>query len=242
MCERGRCCRRDNPDYQLPQEGDWDGPVYGQIGVLRHEEDVVECHACGETKESLVVHIARKHDLTTAEYKAIFGLNKRTPLVGIRLSGRLGEVIKARIAAGTYRGFADPDFLAAHRPTREQISHRNRQRQPRREEQRHRDEIGRPIGGTWSPEARAAATERSRMAREAALRARGVYSVEKDRVCVICQKVDRVRFWNQSQTCSWSCRAALIGLKHQGRVWKAETQQRRTESVRRYWASRRAGM
>jgi hypothetical protein len=34
---------------RLPQEGEWDGPIYGQIGLLAVDplEQSLQCHACG---------------------------------------------------------------------------------------------------------------------------------------------------------------------------------------------------
>lgn len=74
-CQRGRCCRRDNPKYKLPQLGEWDGPIYGELGVLHHDDgERVECHCCGEWFIHLGLHIWHAHDVTLEEYKAIFGL------------------------------------------------------------------------------------------------------------------------------------------------------------------------
>lgn len=82
ICRKGRCCRRDNPDYRLPTIGEWDGPIYGEIGVLAEDGDKVECHCCGERFVSLPSHIVWKHDLNSDEYRAIFGLNRHRALLG----------------------------------------------------------------------------------------------------------------------------------------------------------------
>lgn len=81
-CLRGRCCRRDNPDYRLPAFREWAGPIVGQFGVLRDDGERVMCHICGEFFGHLGGHIGRAHDLTAREYKAIFGLKMKTPLNG----------------------------------------------------------------------------------------------------------------------------------------------------------------
>lgn len=73
-CQKGRCCRRDNPDYRLPELGEWDGPIYGELGVLNDDGEKVECHCCGEWYASVCVHAWHSHDLTADEYKSIFGL------------------------------------------------------------------------------------------------------------------------------------------------------------------------
>lgn len=73
-CQSGRCCRRDNPDYKLPALGEWDGPIYGELGVLNDDGEKVECHCCGDWIVGLGNHLTKAHDLTAQEYKAIFGL------------------------------------------------------------------------------------------------------------------------------------------------------------------------
>lgn len=79
-CRRGRCCRRDNPHYQLPEFGEWDGPVYGKLGQLDEIGDKLECHVCGEWFSSLGSHVWCAHNINAAEYKALFGLKHTTPL------------------------------------------------------------------------------------------------------------------------------------------------------------------
>ena len=81
-CRSGRCCRRDNVNYQLPGLGDWDGPIYGELGVLNNDGDKAECHVCGGWFGHLGGHVARAHDLTADEYRAIFGLRAKTKLIG----------------------------------------------------------------------------------------------------------------------------------------------------------------
>lgn len=82
ICQRGRCCRHDNPDYQLPQLGEWDGPIYGELGVLADDGDKAECHCCGNFYGHLGNHVWRAHNLTADEYRAIFGLRASTGLIG----------------------------------------------------------------------------------------------------------------------------------------------------------------
>ena len=97
-CERGRCCRRDDPEYRLPKLGDWDGPIYGHLGVLADDGVRAECHACGRFFDHLGAHVVQAHALTAAEYKAIFGLNNSTGLVGPRLSQVQAENGRAHLA------------------------------------------------------------------------------------------------------------------------------------------------
>lgn len=100
ICRSGTCCRRDHPDYRLPDEGDWDGPHYGDIGVFLQDGEQVQCHCCGEWKRMLVQHIRLKHNLTTAEYRAIFGLKVTQRLVADRTKEKLRDLLLGRIANG----------------------------------------------------------------------------------------------------------------------------------------------
>jgi hypothetical protein len=71
--------------------GEWT-PVYGDLGVLAIEEDKAQCHACGRWFRSLALHAGRGHDLTAQEYKALFGLNRTTGLIGPALRARMQAV------------------------------------------------------------------------------------------------------------------------------------------------------
>lgn len=64
----------------LPALGDWDGPIYGELGVLETDEERVCCHACGRWFKALAHHARQTHLLTSDEYRAIFGLNAGTAL------------------------------------------------------------------------------------------------------------------------------------------------------------------
>ena len=82
-CRKGVCCRRDDPGWRRPQLGDWDGHVYGELGVLAVDEDGqrLMCHACGQTYRNLGAHVVQAHQLLAFEYKAIFGLRTSTSLL-----------------------------------------------------------------------------------------------------------------------------------------------------------------
>jgi len=89
-CRQGRCCRRDQPGYRLPELGEWK-PIYGELGVLAVDVDDqrVQCHACGKLFQTLNSHIQRVHELTGEEYRAAFGLNRGTPLAAPVYRGRM---------------------------------------------------------------------------------------------------------------------------------------------------------
>jgi hypothetical protein len=83
ICRRGPCCRADNP-ARPARLGDWDGPIYGELGVLESDGDRVCCHACGGWHVQLGSHAFAAHGLTAEIYKIIFGLNVTTGLAGAR--------------------------------------------------------------------------------------------------------------------------------------------------------------
>jgi predicted nucleic acid-binding Zn ribbon protein/DNA-binding CsgD family transcriptional regulator len=87
-CLRGQCCRYDRP---LPALGDWEGQIYGELGVLAADEDgqQVQCHVCGGSFRSVGVHAVQAHQLSAREYKAIFGLRLGTALVAPESRARL---------------------------------------------------------------------------------------------------------------------------------------------------------
>lgn len=99
-CRSGRCCRRDQPGYRLPGLGEWDGPIHGRLGVLADDGENAQCHCCGEYFALLSLHVVRSHDLTPAEYKAIFGLEAGKGLVGPSLRARKVELGKERVVNG----------------------------------------------------------------------------------------------------------------------------------------------
>ena len=82
VCRRGRCCRRDRPDYRLPELGDWREPTYGDLGVLATDDEKAQCHVCGRWYRYLANHARLALELNADEYKALFGLNMTTGLVG----------------------------------------------------------------------------------------------------------------------------------------------------------------
>ena len=92
-CQAGRCCRSDNPDYRLPELGDWIRPYFGRLGVLADDGVKVECHICGTYYRFLGNHVVRAHDVTADEYRAYFGLNCTTGLTG-------PDLRKIRVANG----------------------------------------------------------------------------------------------------------------------------------------------
>lgn len=208
-----RCCRRDNPDYQLPAEGDWDGPIFGRIGSLTHVGDTVECHVCGKSFANLASHALGSHNLTAAEYKAIFGLKVTTGLWGAALRDLNATNIRAMIARGAITTI---DKRPEDAPTPEQISAFHAGRQRRREEREHMD----------SPEVR------EKIATGVSL-ARGG---KKSMTCVICGTVVK-RYWaNRTKTCGDACRFELISRSTRGKPKSLEARQKLSETRKRMFA------
>lgn len=109
-CVKGRCCRKDNPDYRLPELGDWDGVMYGELGVFADDGDKAECHCCGRWYRHLGNHVARTHGLTADEYRSIFGLRQSTGLIGPALLEKrreAGALLYERYGALTGSSLAD---------------------------------------------------------------------------------------------------------------------------------------
>src|SRR5689334_1628762 len=103
-CQRGRCCRRDNPNYRLPELGEWDGPIYGELGVLNDDGEKVECHCCGEWFKMIGgIHLLRAHNLTAPEYRAIFGFSQTRGLASQKLRDMWSAHMHRRIDEGKVR-------------------------------------------------------------------------------------------------------------------------------------------
>jgi hypothetical protein len=69
-----------------PQLGGWEGPIYGKLGVLAHDDDRVQCHCRRRWYRSLASHDRLRHHLSADEHRALFGLRHHTGLVGSMLS------------------------------------------------------------------------------------------------------------------------------------------------------------
>lgn len=85
-CRKGKCCRKDNPSYRLPELGEIK-PFFGTLGWLTDDGERAECHVCGGWYGHLGAHVSRAHDLLPEEYKSAFGLNQGTGLIGPKTRG-----------------------------------------------------------------------------------------------------------------------------------------------------------
>lgn len=116
-CNRGICCRRDDPQYVLPSVGSWPEPFHGDLGILRDDGDKVECHVCSKYYSNLSLHIIQTHKLAPDDYRAYFGLLLTTGLVGptlraIRVKNAPG---KERMAAMRVLALAAPPLTSEQR-------------------------------------------------------------------------------------------------------------------------------
>lgn len=82
--------------------GDWDAPVFGELGVLAQTEDGtrVQCHACGAWFAAISSGHLFKHNLTAEEYKCLFGLSNTTALISTALYERKRAHASAQYAEG----------------------------------------------------------------------------------------------------------------------------------------------
>lgn len=107
ICRKGRCCRRDQPGYKAPQLGEWDGPIWGPLGILEDDGERARCHCCGDYYGHVAVHVISAHELTPDEYRAIFGLKITTGLIGPRMRRLQSAHGKQRAAKGELQGYID---------------------------------------------------------------------------------------------------------------------------------------
>ncbi len=116
---RGKPSPAPRAARQLPELGEWDGPIYGELGVLAAEPDGdrVQCHACGAWFRFLANHVWRTHQLTADEYRAVFGLAAEHGLVSPTLAERL-----RRQALRTLRPYYERAADLAHSLSFEQRS------------------------------------------------------------------------------------------------------------------------
>lgn len=89
----------------MVKAGDPDG--FGRFGHLEEDDESrVLCHECGRWLRAMASHLARKHGMSTEQYRAAHGLARTVPLAGLRTRERLH-------ASGIRRRDSDPRVLAA---------------------------------------------------------------------------------------------------------------------------------
>lgn len=228
-CVKGRCCRRDNPAYRLPELGEI-RPFVGQLGVLADDGELAQCHVCGEWFGRVSTHAKNQHDLMPTEYRAAFGLNAQTGLIGPKLRDWMSR--KGANHLAPYRD-AGVGIAALRSITPEQRSHISSSRRISPEARRH---IGEGQNHYWADK-----------------------RIIEDRDCVVCGvrfTADNAEL-RERQTCGQrTCVRALIarrGLKEVaciicGTTWTQtsefvrKTCSDRCDSERRSRAALRAGV
>ncbi len=179
-CERGRCCRNDDPQHRLPEVGEIT-PFYGDLGVRSDWGDRVECHVCGDWYISVGSHSWIAHDLTAAEYKAAFGLTNK---------GLISEDYRGRMSAA--RKVTSKGRVLLGRPTAEQRRHSRRSLE----------------GANVSREI--ARKHLARMPRSPELMAKINASRHKNAMvtlnCVVCEVTFEKIWHRRTKTCSETCR------------------------------------
>jgi hypothetical protein len=63
----------------------WDGPIFGQLGVLQTDGERAECHVCGGWYKLLGSHVFQAHGFYARTYRHLFSLRQRTGLAGEEL-------------------------------------------------------------------------------------------------------------------------------------------------------------
>lgn len=82
--------------YVAEKYDDLRSSMYGEIGVVRFEDDRMQCHICGRWYKNVGQHSWQSHELNSDEYREAFGLNHQQALVSPELSERLRQNMKQR--------------------------------------------------------------------------------------------------------------------------------------------------
>ena len=107
------------PPDQLPRLGDWDGPIFGQLGVLATDGTRVECHLCGLWFKLLASHVRQAHGFSGAAYRSLVGLKTRTALAGPSL-----RAVRHALAEPTLKPYRERIGQLARSVSREERSAR----------------------------------------------------------------------------------------------------------------------
>ena len=99
-------------------------------GELRFDTDKIQCHICGQWYYFLASHVIQTHHISVDDYRDIYSLNRRQPLIVPQLSALLSKLCRDREfwklgSAPFYKHLArlymDPHFLR-RRQTRFNLS------------------------------------------------------------------------------------------------------------------------
>ena len=104
----------------------WNGPIFGQRGVLADDGERAQCHICGGYFGNLGGHATQVHGVEPDEYKELFGLNVTTGLIGPALKELRRREGEARKDTPAYQRFVTAGVRARATLAPEQRSHRGR--------------------------------------------------------------------------------------------------------------------
>ena len=72
----------------------FNGTVWGKVGILFDDGDSVQCHACGQFFKLLSNHVNRWHGVSADQYRYAFALNRTQPLCSELYSAELSIRMK----------------------------------------------------------------------------------------------------------------------------------------------------
>jgi hypothetical protein len=104
----------------------WEGPIHGALGVLADDGERAQCHICGDYYGNLGGHVSQVHGVAPEDYKAFFGLNATTGLLGPALKQIRQEQADARKSSPAYARFMAAGAAARAALPPEQRSNRGR--------------------------------------------------------------------------------------------------------------------
>ena len=103
-------------------------PPFGLYGQLNEVAGRLVCHVCGGSYLSVGHHAQRAHGLSAADYRAEFGLNRKTPLCHADSSARYRQVNAPHLVPSPVH-----EGGAARRRSRRGVVESGRQSQPSQE-------------------------------------------------------------------------------------------------------------
>jgi hypothetical protein len=121
--------------WSLPREDPtWDGPYYGQLGVLAEDPDgeTVQCHICGDWYALMGAHANHSHGVRAAEYRRAFGLRKSTALASTSYRNKSRQHVAQLVT---------PERLEATRAAAEALPPEEMQRRSRMKRRRRQHDI-----------------------------------------------------------------------------------------------------
>ena len=75
-----------------------EGGPYGSLGVLARDGELVQCHICGRWFRDLEgPHLTALHGMTATEYREVYGLNRKTALMGPARAATRGSIPLAKV-------------------------------------------------------------------------------------------------------------------------------------------------